>query len=139
MNFIAPTDVAGFRALAESRMGSANGGSDVIVRRPTGQKTIDKTTGVESTVWSDVWSGPARIKKGPFEVEDRSGVMTDAGIPIMSFPSSTDVLQDDDYVEVTAGDCAGYVYRLRDTSPSDQRTALRVTVVEVPRPIEWGS
>lgn len=47
-------------------------------------------------------------------------------------------LSDGDLLEVTAGDCAGLVLRVVDSTGQDQATALRVQVVEDRRPEEWA-
>ena len=53
-------------------------------------------------------------------------------------PASKPALQDGDLIEVTAGENAGAVLRVVESSWQDQATARRVPVVETQRPEEWA-
>lgn len=131
-----------FRALANSRMGAANGGSDVAVMRLTGAMTTDPD-GLEVPEWATVYTGPFRLgganagSSGTRTVTVGS-VELQLAVRVGHFPHDTAGLHDDDLIEVTAGESAGLVLRIVESSSADQQTALRLPVVETQRPEEWA-
>lgn len=127
---------------AEARMGAANDGSDVIVRRKTGRTVQDESTGAKAAVWVVVHEGPMRLKGA---TRNSSGTRRDTvpGGEVQlatreaHFPIAVNVIRDGDLIEITAGENAGTVWRVLEADHADQQTARRLPVVSEKRPSEW--
>ena len=132
------------RAMAESRMGADNLGSTATVRRKTGN-TIPHPTDVDRKVpeWADVLTDvPCRLASRGSASPSRSatigGVEVQLAVRELHFPIATEGLRDDDLAVITAGERADSVWHLLEVQAGDQQTALRIPVVEVQPPTEWG-
>lgn len=138
MNIITPAELAEHRADARDRMDSHG-----VVRRKTGKTAQNEATGVEQPVWAvEHADEPCRYVAGASQgAETRKvvvgGVEYQVATGRLDFRHDLDNLLDGDHVELTAGECAGTVLRVVEATKGDQRTARRVPVVEVPRPVEW--
>lgn len=137
------------RSHAESRMGAANGGSTVNVRRRTGEMT-EAANGLEVPEWATIHADmPCRIgganagSSGYRTTDIGNGVEIQAAVRVASFPTwiadrpVDPDLANGDLIKVTAGALAGRVYQIVEADPADQQTARRVPVIEAPRPEEW--
>lgn len=126
------------RARAESRMLST-----VAVMRDTGTTTED-ADGFQVPVWATVYaSTPFRLggsNQGSTGTRAVTVGTTELQLAVRTghFPFDTDLLQDGDLIDVTAGENAGLVLRIVEADPQDQATARRVPVVAVQRPEEWA-
>lgn len=134
--------VDGLRELAEFRMGES---SRVTVRRSTGRMVQDEQTGMESPEWVVVHADL------PFRLAERGGMSGSAGSRKVNIggiefqqataeghlPADTFDLEDDDHIEITAGEWPGTVWRVVEAVKGDQRTARRVPIIEASRPEEW--
>lgn len=125
----------GLRAAAEARMTSR-----CIVSRNTGKTAQNPDTGRVEPVWTVVATDvPFRLKdSGGSRRIEVGGVHFEEADGIGSLPATFADLADDDHLDVTGGEWAGSAYRVVKAIKSDQATARRVPVVEVPRPTEWG-
>lgn len=132
------------RAFLEARMGAANGGSTVKVWRRTGRRSQNEATGKLSPEWTVPHEAlPARIdftssSDGGSRTERPDDVEVEVATAVGHFPAITPDLQDGDYVEVTAGEGAGEVWRIVKVVRGDQKTALRLPMRSADRPVEWG-
>ena len=112
--------------------------SRVDVRRKTGATTTD-ANGWEIPVWEVVaYDVPFRLVGGDTRKVTVGGVDFQEATARGDLPWDTADLADDDYLDITAGEWAGSVFRVVEAVKGDQRTARRVPVAEVPRPEEWG-
>lgn len=110
--------------------------------RKTGDTT--EVNGFEVPVWAAVHvdlpfrsdgggssdGGSRSVTVGGVTFEDATG--------IGHMPATTADLEDDDLLDVFAGEWAGDVYRVVAAVRYDQKTARRVPIVEQARPEEWG-
>jgi len=110
--------------------------SRASVRRKTGGTTI--VDGFEVDEWASPYVDlPFRLVAGDSQSVTVGGVTFEQATARGDFPASTTDLRDDDFIEVTAGEWAGSVFRIVEAIKGDQRTARRVPVVEGQRPEEW--
>lgn len=126
------------RVEAEARMLSR-----VTVHRNTGDTAQDEGSGLEVPVWATVHTDiPFRLD-GSSTGDGGSRTVTVGGVEYQQatgvghLPHDTTDLADDDFIEVTAGEWTGSVYRIIEATKKDQATARRVPVVEESRPGEW--
>jgi hypothetical protein len=124
-------------------MGSTNSGSDCVVRRKTGRTVQDEDTGLEVPEWADVHTGPTRLKGTPANFSpsqslELPGGELQVGQRTAHFPVSVTGLRDDDWIDVTAGENEGTVWRIVEADFADQQTARRLPVVAEQRPAEWA-
>lgn len=123
------------RAEAQARMTSR-----VTVRRKTGHMVQNESTGREVPEWEAVHADlPFRLVPKGQRVVEIGGVEFSEATARGDVPFDTDDLQDDDHLDITAGEWAGTALRLIEAVKGDQRTARRLPVVEVPRPAEWDA
>jgi hypothetical protein len=127
------------RALAEARMLST-----ATISRKTGNMVKDDA-GVESPEWIDVATGlPMRLSgtaasSAPYKTETPGGGTVNYAARVAHLPVSQSDLANDDYIEITAGENAGTIWRVIEATWQDQATARRVPVEQVKRPTEWGA
>lgn len=143
LNAAITQELPGLRAEAEGRMGAANGSSTGTLRRLTGRTEQDPDTHLESRVWETIHEDlPGRLRSsdsaGQYKTTTSAGVEVTVPVRLLHLPISTADVRDGDLYEVTAGAAIGLVYRLIESAPDDQLTALRIHVIAVPRPQEWG-
>lgn len=124
-------------------MGALNGASDGIVRRKTGRKVQDESTGLEVPEWADIHSGPFRLAGAERGSSGSRATRLPGGeIEIATrradWPHDVDMLRDGDLIEVTAGENAGTVWKILEADFADQQTARRLPVESVQRPEEWA-
>jgi hypothetical protein len=121
------------RAEAEARMTSR-----CTVRRKNGTPAQNESTGLVGATWTDVHTDlPFRlVPKGGRSVEV-GGVEYSEATARGDMPWDTTDLRDGDYIEITSGEWAETVISVVEAVKGDQRTARRVPVVEVARPVEW--
>lgn len=120
------------RAMAESRMTSR-----AAVMRKT---WVTGPDGYEVAEWAAVYVDvPFRLKGKGSRLVQVGGVEFSQADAEGHLPWPSDLLADDDLVEVTAGEWAGTVWRVVEAVKGDQRTARRFPVVEVARPEEWAA
>jgi len=132
------------RAMAESRMGATNGGSDATIHRKTGETTTD-AKGLEVPEWHTVYTDrPCRISgtaanSAPYRtLTIADGVQVEVAARVASFSIDTTDLSDGDLIEITAGELSGTVWQLIEADWQNQSTARRVPVIAVERPEEWS-
>jgi len=132
--------------MAAARMGAANGGSDVVVRRSTGEFETNPD-GFQTPEWADVTSVvPFRLggaNRGGAGTRPATIGTTEVSLAVRvgSFPHDVDAgdgLQDGDYIDIVAGENEGLVLLVVEGDWQDQATARRVPVVTVQRPEEWA-
>ena len=112
--------------------------SRVDIYRKTDDTTTDEN-GWEIPVWEVVaYDVPFRLVGGDTRKVTVGGVDFQEATARGDFPWDTFDLADGDYLDITAGEWAGSVFRVVEAVKGDQRTARRVPVAEVPRPEEWG-
>ncbi len=113
--------------------------SRVTIRRLTGDETKNDK-GYTVPEWSSAPDVPFRLGGNRGAQTSRrttvGGAEVETATRVGHFPVGTD-LADDDYVEITDGECAGRVFRVIEAQAADQQTALRVPLIEVSRPEEW--
>ena len=126
-------ELPNLRAEALARMTSR-----VDIYRKTDDTTED-ANGWEIPVWEVVaYDVPFRLVGGDTRKVTVGGVDFQEATARGDLPWDTADLADDDYLDITAGEWAGSVFRVVEAVKGDQRTARRVPVAEVPRPEEWG-
>lgn len=129
-------DLAFFRALALGRMESV-----ATVRRKGPPTTVD---GLKVPSWTDV------LVDVPFRLGGPAGpnlsrsvtvgnTTTQVAVRTGNFPTDTEGIRDGDVVEITAGEYAGRFLTIVDSLGKDQATALRLPVVQIPKPDGWPS
>ena len=112
--------------------------SRVDIYRKTDDTTTDEN-GWEIPVWEVVaYDVPFRLVGGDTRKVTVGGVDFQEATARGDLPWDTADLADDDYLDITAGEWAGSVFRVVEAVKGDQRTARRVPVAEVPRPEEWA-
>ena len=112
--------------------------SRVDIYRKTDDTTTDEN-GWEIPVWEVVaYDVPFRLVGGDTRKVTVGGVDFQEATARGDLPWDTADLADDDYLDITAGEWAGSVFRVVEAVKGDQWTARRVPVAEVPRPEEWG-
>lgn len=135
MSLVTDTELAEFRALAESRMTSRV----VVMRRAADPELVDD---LEVDVWAAVHIDlPFRLDTGASggsRTVTIGGVEYQQATAVGHMPAGTVDLADDDLLEITAGEWAGTVVRIVEAVKGDQKTARRVPVVEETRPTEWS-
>lgn len=117
--------------------------STAAVMRDTGATTTDGN-GYVVPVWATVYASVPFRLGGAFQ--GGSGTRTvrvgttemQLALRVASFPVGTDLLQDGDLIEVTAGENVGLVLQVGEAAWQDQATARRVPVMQVQRPEEWA-
>jgi hypothetical protein len=131
------------RAAAEARMGAENGSSTGVLRRKTGQM-VKTESGYESPEW-EIVADPTPLRlagtaanSAPYKTETPNVSEINRAARVAHFPVSLTELRNDDYLEITAGENAGTVWRLIEATWQDQATARRIPVEQVDRPSEWG-
>lgn len=131
------------RAMAEARMGTAHGASDVRIMRKTGRSTQDETTGRQVPVWDTPYADRPFRLDGSSSGDGGSKKVTVADVEyeqataVGHLPHDTYDLLDGDLIDITAGTWAGTVWRVVEAVKADQKTARRLPIVEVDRPEEW--
>lgn len=126
-------------------MGVENGSSNATVRRKMGLTPPDQITGEQTPIWAVVYAdipfrlGGERSGASGTRTITVGGLEMQVAVRFGSFPHDTDDLQDDDYIEITAGENAGLVLRIVEAEWQDQATARRVPVVSTGRPSEWAA
>ena len=126
-------ELPNLRAEALARMTSR-----VDIYRKTDDTTED-ANGWEIPVWEVVaYDVPFRLVGGDTRKVTVGGVDFQEATARGDLPWDTADLADDDYLDITAGEWAGSVFRVVEAVKGDQRTARRVPVAEVPRPEEWA-
>lgn len=132
------------RGQAESRMGAERGGSTVTIRRRSGQRIQDEGTGKKSPEWVAPHADlPMRLdftssSDGGSRTEGTDGVEVETATALGHFPALTADLRDGDYIDITAGEGAGEVWRIVKAVRGDQKTTRRVPIRSDTRPAEWG-
>lgn len=130
--------LAGGRTAALARMTST-----AAIMRDTGTTTTDGN-GYVVPVWATVYASIAFRLGGAYQGGSGSRTVrvgtTDMQLALRvgHLPVDTDLLQDGDLIEVTAGECAGLVLKIAEAAFQDQATARRVPVMEIQRPEEWA-
>lgn len=118
--------------------------STAAVKRRTGETAQNESTGAVEPVWSTVYAaapfrlGGANQGSTGLRVVELEGGSVALALRTAHFPHDHDDLRDGDFIDVTAGECAGMVLRIVEATWQDQATARRVQVVEERRPEEWG-
>ena len=126
-------ELPNLRAEALARMTSR-----VDIYRKTDDTTED-ANGWQVPVWEVVaYDVPFRLVGGDTRKVTVGGVDFQEATARGDLPWDTADLADDDYLDITAGEWAGSVFRVVEAVKGDQWTARRVPVAEVPRPEEWG-
>lgn len=131
------------RMTANSRMGASNLGSDVTLKRKSGNNTQNETTGVEAQSWTLVVATPARLAamgaaRGAGAKSLRpGGVVWEQADRTMHLPATVADLVTGDVVEITAGQSVGTFWRVLEATWHDQMTARRVPVLQIDRPKDW--
>ena len=126
------------RALAESRMTST-----CNILRPTGRRVQDEETGAEHPEWFPVHVDLPMRLAGAERGSSGTRTITVAGVEMQvptrtaHFPAATSDLEDGDFIDITAGENAGRVFRIVEAEWHDQATARRVPVIGEQRPEEW--
>jgi hypothetical protein len=124
-------------------MGAANSGSDVTIKRKSGNVAQNEATGVEAQSWTHILDSAARFSAfggggvGREKPLNPGGVVWEQADRTLSLPAAVTGLVDGDMVEVVAGEIAGTYWRILETARHDQMTAFRVPVVQVDRPEGW--
>ena len=119
--------------------------STATFRRKTGATAQNETTGEVGDVWETTHTDlPGRLDAGHghagrVRAVDVAGVQIVAPDPEWHAPWGTTNVREGDYIDVTAGDSAPVVLRVREVPVGDQQTALRLPVEVVDRPSEWGA
>lgn len=131
------------RRLAEARLSVDDGGSTVVVRRPTGGTTTDPATGRLVAEWGDVHVGlAARIGSSwgasPSRTVNVADVEQRVATRTLHLPADTSDLVDGDHVLVTAGENVDTIWRIVESEWQDQATARRLPVVQVDAPEGWS-
>lgn len=121
-------------AVAESRMGASNGGSDAIVKRLTGNHAPDPFTGLDVPEFAAFHTGPMRLAAnsggaGPSRTKTTPGGDVTLAVRRADFPAATPALQDGDVIEITAGESVGTSWLVVEADRADQQTAYRVPVI----------
>ena len=99
----------------------------------------EKVDGYDVPEWDLIHVGiPFRLVGGDTRKVTVGGVDFQEATARGDLPWDTADLADDDYLDITAGEWAGSVFRVVEAVKGDQWTARRVPVAEVPRPEEWG-
>lgn len=117
--------------------------STAAVKRKTGNHVPDPVTGLDVPEWATVIAstpfrlGGANQGSAGTRTLDVGGVEVQVAVRVGNFPAATDLLQDGDFIDVTAGENAGMVLRIIEAAWQDQSTARRVPVVSETRPEEW--
>lgn len=130
-------DLAAFRELANLRMKST-----ATIRRKADNQ-IPGPDGIEVPEWLTVHVGlPCRIGgsnagSSGTRTESVDGVEYQVATRVAHFPVATTDLEDGDFIEVTAGETVGTVWRIVESDEQDQATARRLPVVAELRPEEW--
>lgn len=91
-----------------------------------------------AAVYVDLPTRVADPRSASSQTQNVAGAASEAAERIESFPWGTDDLADGDHVDVYEGELAGRVFKIEEATGADQKTARRVKVIEVPRPVEWG-
>lgn len=127
------------RAEAEARMTSR-----VTIYRKSGRQAQNESTGEQSPEWVPVHTDlPFRLdfsssSDGGSRRIEVAGVEYETATALGHFPAATADLQDGDYIDITAGECAGDVFSIVAAVRADQKTARRLPITEESRPDEWG-
>lgn len=130
------TELPFLRAEAEARMTSR-----AAVMRKTDTPTV--VDGLEVPTWATVYPdipfrlGGAQRGGAGTRTVTVGGVSTQVALRLGHLPASTSDLQDNDLIEITAGENLGEVLRIVEAAWQDQATARRVPVVSEARPEEW--
>lgn len=124
------------RAEAAARMKSR-----AVARRVTDRTTQNESTGEETPIWEDTYDGPFRLDSGSSSDGGSRGVSIggityEEATAVGHFPAGTDSLADNDLVDVT-GETTG-VWRIVKVLEYDQKTAVRLPIVQAARPAEWS-
>lgn len=126
------------RAFSDARRESL---SRATVMRKTGDMT--EVNGYEVPEWETVYiDHPFRVDTGSSgdggsRGVSIGGVTFEDATGIGEFSAITADLQDDDLIEITAGEWRDDIYRIVAAVRYDQKTARRVPIVEEVRPEEW--
>jgi hypothetical protein len=118
--------------------------SRVTVLRKSDRTAQNESTGEESPVWDIVHTDlPFRLdfsssSDGGSRRIEVAGVEYETATAVGHFPATTADLADGDYIDVTAGECAGDVFSIVKAVRADQKTARRLPLTEESRPDEWG-
>lgn len=125
------------RAMAEARMTSRA----AIMRKTGGTTVVD---GFEVPEWATVYAdapfrlGGAQQGGSGTRTVTVGSVGTQVALRVGNLPASTSDLEDNDFIEITAGENVGVVLRIVEAAWQDQATARRVPVVSEQRPQEWA-
>lgn len=113
--------------------------SRVRVHRTTGRVVQDEDTGREVPEWVVPYEDlPFRLKRsGGVRTVTVGGVEMQLAVMDGEFPADTSDLRGGDFLEVTAGEHVGDVWRIVEAAGSDLTTRLRLPLIEARRPGEW--
>jgi hypothetical protein len=111
------------------------------MRKTGGTTTVD---GLEVPEWATVYAdtpfrlGGAQRGGSGTQTVTVGGVSTQVALRVGNLPADTSDLADNDFIEITAGENAGLVFRVVEAAWQDQATARRVPLVAEQRPQEWA-
>lgn len=138
------TEIAEFRADAESRFGWANGngGSDAVVKRNdlANPQIVD---GLKVPKWDTVHAlleGRIAGSRGGAAASRTVRVGdTEVQVAVREWhcAATTTDLRDGDVIAITAGENAGLFLQLVEAEWQDQATARRLPVVQIQKPKGW--
>lgn len=143
MVLLTDAELAEDRAEAESRMGAANLGSDVVLKRHSGDVVQNEVTGVEAETWAQIGTPLARLSAMGSKHGTGAKGLTPGGVVweqadrTLHLPASWTDLRTGDVAQVTAGESSGTFWRVLEATRHDQMTAWRVPVVQIDRPKDW--
>lgn len=133
---------AGRRAAA-ARMGAVLDGSDVTLKRKSGNAVQNETTGIEAQTWTQTYATPARLSSQGSKRGAGAKGLTPGGVAweqadrILHLPATVTDLVTGDVAQITAGESTGTFWRVLEATRHDQMTARRVPVLQVDRPEGW--